>query len=105
MLDELQAAPDGQGKTAALGSVGVGASFFLRLFMDYLNMPTSRITNGVILVFALVVTLLIRLYYSKLNKQNISKIVDVTQLETEKLVIRPTSILYFFKFTIYYVFF
>jgi len=104
VLVELDEVNEDRGKTVAIGSAGVAGSFFLRPLMDYLNIPTSPMINSVILIFALTITLLIRIYHSKRNKEKMNKIVDLRQLKTEKLIIRP-SISYFLKFTLLYILF
>jgi len=104
VLDAVEETGDGKWKTLALGSVGGGSAFFLTPLVEYLDMPTSSLINGLILLLSLTVILFTRLYYSKQNKEKINKIVDLTQLKTEKLIIRP-SISYFLKFTLLYIIF
>jgi uncharacterized membrane protein (TIGR01218 family) len=105
VLGELEEVHDDQGKVVALGSAGAGGAFFLRPFMDYLNIPTSAMINILILTIALAITLYIRLYYSKRTKEKINKKIAVETLKTEQLVIRPSSIVVFLKFTMFYAFF
>ncbi|UJW56914.1 DUF443 family protein [Bacillus sp. A116_S68] len=103
VLSELEIAKnEGSGKVTTLTGIGVGLSFFLRPIMDYLNMPTSKILNGTILLFALTVIFFLHFYYNRLNKENLTKILDVKQLKTEKLVIRPKSISHFVIYTFLY---
>ncbi|UTR13824.1 DUF443 domain-containing protein [Salipaludibacillus sp. LMS25] len=103
VLNDLEVAKnEGSGKVTTLTGIGVGLSFFLRPIMDHLNMPTSRILNGVILLFALTVILFSHLYYNRINKENLTQILDVKQLKTEKLVIRPKSISHFVIYTFLY---
>jgi len=103
VLDAVEETGDGKWKTLALGSIGGGSAFFLTPLVEYLDMPTSSITNIAILLLALTVILFMRFYYSKQNKENINKIVDFEQLKKEKIIIRP-SVSYFFKFTLIYLF-
>ncbi|MCR6109797.1 DUF443 family protein [Bacillus sp. A301a_S52] len=104
VLDEVPETSDGLWKTLAIGSVGGGSAFFLTPLVEYFDMPTSSLINGLILLLSLIVILFTRLFYSKQNKEKIDKIVDLTQLEMKKLIIRP-SIPYFLGFTLLYIIF
>jgi uncharacterized membrane protein (TIGR01218 family) len=105
VLDLIEETNDDLGKTLGIGAAGGGLAFFLTPLVEYFDMLTSSLINGLILFLSLTVILLTRIYYSKLNKESINKIVDFEKLETEQLIIRPSSISYFFKFNIFYVFF
>jgi uncharacterized membrane protein (TIGR01218 family) len=104
VLDEVPETSDGLWKTLAIGSFGGGSAFFLTPLVEYFNIPTSSLINVLILLLFLIVILFTRLYHSKQNKEKINKIVDLTQLEMEKLKIRP-SISYFLGFTLLYIIF
>jgi uncharacterized membrane protein (TIGR01218 family) len=99
VLNEVQEIQDDLGKTLGIGA---GGAFFLTPLMEYFNLSTSSLMNGLILFLALTVILFSRFYYSKQSEDKIKKIVNLTQLETKKLIIRP-SISYFLKFTLLYI--
>ncbi|UTR13815.1 DUF443 domain-containing protein [Salipaludibacillus sp. LMS25] len=102
VLNEVQEIQDDLGKTLGIGAAGGGGAFFLTPLMEYFNLSTSSQINGLILFLALTVILFSRFYYSKQSEEKINKIVNLTQLETKKLIIRP-SISYFLKFTLLYI--
>ncbi|MCR6105713.1 DUF443 family protein [Salipaludibacillus agaradhaerens] len=103
VLSDLEIANnEGSGKVNTLSGIGVGLSFFLSSIMDYLNIPTTRLLNGTILLFGLTVILFLHFYCNRLNKENLAQILDIKQLITEKLVIRPKSISHFVIYTFLY---
>jgi len=104
VLSELEVSKNkGSSTVNTLTGIGVGLSFFLRPIMDYMNMPTSRIVNSTILFFALSVILFMHLYYNRLSKANLTEILDVNKLKTEKLIIRAKSISHFVNYTVLYL--
>jgi len=104
VLNEVEETTDLRGRTLSIGLASGGGGILISPLVENFNIPSSPTINIVILIFALTITLLMRIYYSKRNREQFHKIANIENLKTEELVIRPSSVSYFIKFSMFYVF-
>ncbi|UTR13814.1 DUF443 domain-containing protein [Salipaludibacillus sp. LMS25] len=109
MVETFQMSDGEQTKMSPLNFFAVGITLILANLlgplMDYLNISTSRNANIGILLAVVLIVVIQRYWFTKRNKKNLYKHVNLTQCETRKVWIRPKSITYFFKYLLTYLVF
>ncbi|RKQ29274.1 DUF443 family protein [Oceanobacillus halophilus] len=107
-LEQINTPKVKQTKTGYYSLLGAGISVFLanllRPVMDYLNISSSATTNMLIVLFFICIVLFFRYYISGINRKNLYKIVNLEELKTRRLQIRPNSLKNFTGFILYYLF-
>src|SRR5690625_34670 len=93
------------GSIFVAGGISVVVANLLTPFMYYFNIPMTTPIKFLILLFFIGLAVFVRLYMSKVNRENVEIIVKLAQLPTEKLWIRPQSWQYLLKYTFFYLFF
>lgn len=96
-------------QNTTISPVGIGGISLILVnltnpILKYFNLGTETNVNIAIVIFAVFVLVLFRVYVSKMNRTKIEESIDFTKLPTEKLYIWPTSIKHILFTISYYLF-
>lgn len=109
IVEKLKASNESRTKTGNTSMLGAGVGVFLASVLkplsDYLAIPGSPIINAVILLVIVLFTFVLCMYINKMLKRKLYDIVNIKNLSTNKLWIKPKSVKHFFKVVVIYFFF
>ncbi|UTR13821.1 DUF443 domain-containing protein [Salipaludibacillus sp. LMS25] len=109
MVETFQMSDGEQTKMSPLNFFAVGITLILANLlgplMDYLNISTSRNANIAILLSIVLIIILQRYWFTKQNKNNLYRHINLTQCETRRVWVRPKSFMYGLKYLFTYLVF
>lgn len=73
------------------GGVSLLVANLLRPVEDFFNIPSSPYMNIMIVVIVVILVVLFRYFISNINKKNLNEVVELDNLSTDRLWIRPKS--------------
>lgn len=98
-----------KGKVKVAPFLGAGISVFIanviRPFTDYFDLSTTWVVNSIILCLLFSTMIFLRCYMSKLFKDKIQTTINLAELPTELVRIRPKSVVNILQVISYYFFF
>lgn len=87
------------------GGVGVLLANLLRPLANLFNIPSSPFVNSIIVMLVLIIVFSFYFYINKRSKKNLYQVVELEQLPTKRLWIRPKTYKYFFQLLFSYLLF
>lgn len=87
------------------GGIAVLIANLLRPLTDYFDIQSSPFVNSIIVMVVVILLLSLRFYINHLNKKNLYQVVNLEQLPTDRLWIRPKPIKHFYLVSGMYLFF
>ncbi|WP_449354445.1 DUF443 domain-containing protein [Virgibacillus natechei] len=108
-VEKLRAPEVKQTSTGGIGILGGGIAVLianlLRPLTDYFDIQSSSFVNSIIVMISVIMLVSLRFYINHLNKKNLYKVVNLEQLSTERLWIRPKPFKHFSLVLGMYLFF
>lgn len=88
----------------SLGGIAYVIGILLAPLMDYFEVPMSPLVNTILLIIALILVVLLNLSISYNRKKKLYNVVELAELQQDKLRVCPNSIKHVFKLSAVYIF-
>lgn len=110
IIEKLKSPETKRTNTGNAGTLGAGigialSTLVLEPLSNYLKLPSTPLVNAVILMIVLMFMSLLYVTLKTTLKKNLYHVVNLDELSTDILWIRPRSIMFFFRVVFAYVFF